>query len=356
MTAREIFLRTMNYQPVDRPPVLALEPYESVGLRRWEEQGLPPGASPAEALGMDWLELIPVCFGPLPPWEERVLSEDEVYITQIGFLGATLRRRKEAPAMYYGHVDHAVKTRQDWEDCKWRFRADTAGRLPADLEALATKLAASEQPVGLHIFPFFFRLAFYLMGMERFLTAFYEEPELIHDMFSFWGQFVRETLRPLLAAVKLDFVTFAEDLAYKNGPHISPRLYEQFWLPYQSPVVEALQEAGVPVICMWTAGNVEPLLPLLLEHGINCTWPLERAAGMDPLAVRAKFGQALLLGGGVPKEALIAGPEAVDREIERLRPLMAEGGYVPAVDDMVPPEVPLATYRHYVERMQEMRL
>ncbi len=356
MTAREIFRRTINYEPVERPLVIALEPYEPSGLRRWRREGLGEHSTPAEALGMDWLHLAPVNFSPMPDWEPRVVEEDEEYITQVGWMGATVRRRKDEPEMYYGHVDHAIKTRQDWEECKWRFQAKTEGRRPADLDALAAELEACDQPVGVHIFPFFFRLAFYLMGMERFMTAFYEEPDLVHDMFSFWGQFVQETLQPLLQKVRLDFVTFAEDLAYKQAPHISPRIYKEFWLPYQDPIVETLKAAGVPVICMWTAGNAEALLPLMLEHGINCTWPLERAAGMDPLALRTRFGRALRLGGGIPKEALIAGPEAIDREIERLKPLMAEGGYVPAVDDMVPPEVPLATYRHYLDRMREVRL
>jgi uroporphyrinogen decarboxylase len=356
MTARERFLRVMNYEPVERPLVVALEPFEAAGVRRWRREGLTDQAPPAPALGMDWLELVPLNFGPLPDWEYRVVAEEEEYITAVGWLGATVRRRKDEPEMYYGHVDHAVKTRQDWEECKWRFRADTPGRLGEDLEALAARLEGSAQPVGLHIFPFFFRLAFYLMGMERFMTAFYEEPELIHDMFSFWGEFVLATLRPVLGNVRLDFVTFAEDLAYKQGPHISPRIYQEFWLPYQDPIVEAVHAAGVPVVCMWTAGNAAPLLGLMLEHGINCTWPLERAAGMDPPALRARFGRELRLGGGVPKEALIAGPAAVDRELDYLRPLMAQGGYVPALDDMVPPEVPLATYRYYLERMREIRL
>ena len=361
MTARERFLRTMNYEAVDRPLVIALEPFEAAGIRRWRREGLTAEQPPAQALGMDWLELVPLSFSPLPDWEYRVVAEDEEYITAVGWLGATVRRRKDEPEMYYGHVDHAIKTRQDWEQCKWRFRADAPERQPADLEALAARLAQSEQPVGLHIFPFFFRLAFYLMGMERFMTAFYEEPELIHDMFSFWGEFVLATLRPVLGKVargdaRLDFVTFAEDLAYKQATHISPRIYEEFWLPYQDPIVEALHAAGVPVVCMWTAGNAAPLLPLMLDHGINCTWPLERAAGMDPPALRAQFGKELRLGGGVPKEALIAGPAAIDREIEHLRPLMAAGGYVPALDDMVPPEVGLETYRYYLEKMREIRL
>ena len=167
MTARERFLRTMNYEPVDGPMVIAVEPYEQFGVDRWREQGLPAGQSPVEALGMDWLNLVPAHFGPLPALEQRVLEETEEHITETDWLGSTVRRRKDAPGMYYGHVDHAVKTRQDWEEFKWRFRPDSEGRLPADLDRLAADLEASEQPVGLHVFPFFMRLGFYLMGMER---------------------------------------------------------------------------------------------------------------------------------------------------------------------------------------------
>jgi hypothetical protein len=355
MTPRERFLRTMNYEPVDRPLAIAFEPFESFTTDRWREQGLAPDQSPVEALGMDYLRLVPVHFGPLPALEHRVLEETDTHITETDWLGSTVRRRKDAPGMYYGHVDHAVKTRQDWEALKERFRPDTPGRLPADLDQLAADLETSDQPVGLHVFPFFMRLGFYLMGMERFLTAFYEEPDLMHDMFAFWGDFVLQTLRPLLGQVRLDFVTFAEDLAYTKAPHISPRVYEQFWLPYQDPIVEALHAAGVPLVVEWSAGNLEPLLPLMVEHGINCTWPLERQAGMDAYAVRARYGRDLRLGGAFPKQALIAGPEAVDREIAYLLPLMQEGGFVPAVDDMPPPEVPWATYRYYIEQMQGIR-
>ena len=67
--------------------------------------------------------------------------------------------------------------------------------------------------------------------------------------------------------VPLDFAMFAEDLAGKNGPLISPRIYDEFWRPYQNPIVRLLQEHNVPVICQWTAGNPGALLPLDPEAG-----------------------------------------------------------------------------------------
>jgi len=346
----------MQYEPVDRLPVLALEPYEVPVLERWWQEGIPPGQSPEQFLGMDLLRKFPVTLTPLPPFEQKILSETEEAYVETDSFGATVRRRKDFPTMYYGYIDHPVKNMNDWLRYKERYVATSPGRLPAGMQGVIRDFSASEDPVGFDLFPFFFRQGFYLMGMQRFMTAFYDMPELIHDMFSFWSAFVIEVIRPLLREVKLDFVTFTEDLAYKGGPHISPRVYEEFWLPYQDPVVEVLRASGIPVICMWSAGNLLPLLPTLLEHGFNCTWPIERGAGMDPFELRHRFGRGLRLAGGVAKEALIAGPDAIDREIERLLPLIREGGFLPAIDDMVPPEVPLDHYRYYVNAMQAVKL
>lgn len=356
-TPRERFRALLNYEPIDRLPVLAVEPFEPTALERWRQEGLPPEAHPVDFLKMSQLVHVPIHWGPIPPFEEKVLAEDENYLIQITSLGATVRCRKDNPTMFYGHIDHPLKSRADWEEYKPRFQASSPGRLPEDWEEnVVPRLNASADPVGLCLFPFFFRLGFYTMGMERFLTAFYETPDLMHDIFAFWSRFMQEVLQRALGTVQLDFVLFTEDLAGKNGPLISPRIYEEFWYPYQDPLVKMLRDYGVPVICQWSAGQFEVLLPGMMAHGFNCTWPLEVTAGMDAVALRRRFGRDLRLGGNIAKEAVIAGPEAIDREIERLLPLIREGGFLPALDDMASPDMPFAHYRYMIERLQDLRL
>jgi uroporphyrinogen decarboxylase len=356
MNARQRFQRIMRYERVARLPVVAFEPYELTGVARWRTEGLPPDRWPDEYLGLDVIRHVPLNLYPIPPFEERVLSETATDYIQVDALGTTVRRLKEAPTMYYGHIGHPVKDMEDWKAYAERFSAASEGRACADIESVAASLNASEAPVGLCLYPFFFRLGFYSMGMERFLTAFYDQPALVHAMFSFWSDFVLAAVRPLLSLVRMDFVVFAEDLAYRGGPHVSPRIYEQFWLPYQDLIVEELRRADVPLICMWSSGNLVELIPLLMEHGFNCTWPLEQAAGMDPAMLRRRFGRELRLGGGFAKEALIAGPREIEREIRRLMPVVEQGGFVPAVDDVVPPEVPFENYRYYVNAMRAISL
>jgi len=347
----------MNYEPLDRLPIIAIEPYEQSVIQRWRREGLSPDESPESFFGLDRFDFVPINFSPIPGFDCRVISEDDQYVVQLDWLGSTVRRRKEAPSMYYGHIDHPIKTRRDWESYRERFVPNLAERLPTDWGTeTIRRLNQSDNPVGLFPFPFFFRLGFYAMGMERFLTAFYEEPDLIHDIFSFWADFVCRLIEPVLQDVKVDFLLLAEDLAYKTSTHISPRIYAEFWHPHQDPVIQLARRYGVPLIVMWTSGNHEPLLNDMIEHGFNCTWPLERQAGLDARQLRKRYGRCLRLGGNIAKEAAIAGPAAIDREIERLAPVIHDGGFLPALDDMVPEEVPFSHYKHLIDRLRALEV
>jgi uroporphyrinogen decarboxylase len=357
MTPRERFRRLFRYEPVDCLPVLALEPYESTAIERWHTEGLPADAHPVDFLEMSRLVHLPLSWGPMPAFEERVVAEDATSVTKVNWLGATVRSLRENPSMFYGHLDHPVKSARDWDAYRQRLDADTPGRLPADWEnAWVPRLNASPDPVGICLFPCFFRFGFYAMGMERFLTAFHDEPALMHEIFGHLSRLICEVLRHALGRVQVDYALFAEDLAGKNGPMVSPRTYAEFWDPHQDPILALLREHRVPLICQWTAGDCRALLPGMLAHGFNCTWPLEVVAGMDAPTLRRQFGRDLRLGGGIAKEAAIAGPAAIDREIARLLPLIREGGFLPALDDMASPDIPFGHYRHLIERLQSLRL
>lgn len=357
MNFREQFLRLMRFEVVDTLPVVVVEPYEAGVIERWQSEGLPVGMRPGIFLGMDEFYEVPVTFYPLPAFEPVLVAEDDDSFTDISEMGATVRHHKQHPTTFYGHIAHPVKTRADWEVYKQRFQAGTPGRRPLDRESGGfTHTQTSTQAVELIIFPFFCRLGFYALGMERFLTAFYQEPDLIHDMFAFWADFTVGTIRPILEQGQVDVVLFTEDVAGKNGPLVSPRLYQQFWQPHQEVVLSLLRQHGVPLICQWTAGKIDPLLPLMVEQGFNVTWPLERAAGMNAYDVRRKYGHRLALAGNIAISALIEGPQAIDAEIRHLTPLIKDGGFIPALDDMVPLEVPFDHFRYYVEALKRIRI
>jgi uroporphyrinogen decarboxylase len=83
-------------------------------------------------------------------------------------------------------------------------------------------------------------------------------------------------------------------------------------------------------------------------------FPLEVAAGVDPYAWRREFGKKLLLRGGIAKAPLVQGGAAIDKELERVKPLLAQGGFIPHLDHLVPPDISFAHYMSYLEKKRRL--
>jgi hypothetical protein len=99
-------------------------------------------------------------------------------------------------------------------------------------------------------------------------------------------------------------------------------------------------------------GNDWELLPLFIEAGVNVFTPLEIAAGMEPLEVRARFPRLALLG-GIDKRLLPVGREAIRREIGRKVPrLLRDGGFFPSLDHHVPADVSFENFCIYLEELR----
>jgi uroporphyrinogen decarboxylase len=106
----------------------------------------------------------------------------------------------------------------------------------------------------------------------------------------------------------------------------------------------------------WTDcdGNVCPILGQFLAGGINCMFPAEVKGGSDPVKIRDLCGEAMRIVGGVDKMPLHDGPNAIEKELLRLLPLVEAGGFIPTVDHRVPASVSLADYRFYLKTKRAM--
>ncbi len=165
------------------------------------------------------------------------------------------------------------------------------------------------------------------------------------------GDLVAAVLRKVVFEVPFDFAVMWEDMAYKTASLISPRHFRQFMTPNYRKITDVLRQSGIDVILLDSDGNIEELIPLWLEVGVNYLYPMECAAGMDVLKLRARYGRDLLMGGGMDKRILARDRRAIDAMIDEKRGLMLEGGYVPGCDHAIPPDVPWANFLHYRERL-----
>ncbi|MCL4692338.1 MAG: hypothetical protein KJ060_07495, partial [Candidatus Hydrogenedentes bacterium] len=99
-----------------------------------------------------------------------------------------------------------------------------------------------------------------------------------------------------------------------------------------------------------TDGNILPIVDTFLDNGLNTMFPIEVHAGSDPCLLRDIYGKRIRLWGGFCKRKLAHSREAIDTELERLRPYVEQGGFIPGVDHRVPADVPLDLYKYYLDR------
>jgi len=249
-------------------------------------------------------------------------------------------------------VSFPVKDWDSWESYKERFDLDGI-RLPSNWESLKAEFENRDYPLGVDAGGYF-GWARDLMGLEALCKAFYTQPELVRDMFEFRTEMTLRALRLVLKEVKVDYASWWEDMCYNRGPLISPRLFREFMVPQYKRVTGLLREHGCWLNIVDCDGDIRQLIPLWLEAGINCFFPLEVRAGSDPVAIREQYGRKALLMGGVDKTALIRGGKAIDEELRRVKPVVEDGGYIPHVDHRVPADVSYENYLYYLKRKRQL--
>ena len=171
----------------------------------------------------------------------------------------------------------------------------------------------------------------------------------MHAIGELWADFLIESSRKAFEKVDIDFVQVWEDMGYNHGSLISPQTFREFMTPYYKRVTDFIRTSGVDVILCDSDGNINNMVELFLEAGVNGLYPLEIVAGTDPIAIRKRYPDYLLLG-GVNKIAISRGPDAIDKEMEKVTWLMERGGYIPFTDHRVPSDVTLANFKYYMLR------
>ena len=245
-------------------------------------------------------------------------------------------------------LDYPLKDRESWNRIRERLDPDNPDRLPANWEELKSGYHNRDYPLGVHAGSL---LGFLrdLMGFENIAIAFYDMPDLMAEMIDYMVDFNLAILEKLVSDIDFDYANGWEDIAFRNGPIIGPKMFRQYLQPGYARIAAFLRSHGINVIFTDCDGDITPIVDIWIEAGFTCQFPIEVAAGTDPLALRARFGERVLLIGGVNKRALIAGKEAIDREMERLAPLVAQGGFIPHVDHRCPPDVTFENYLYYLD-------
>lgn len=354
MNDRQRYLDTILFGKPDKVPFAPGGPREST-LARWHKEGLPEG--------VDWhaylrqqLGIEPVTPGGPSPWikhtmipefEEKVIEEREESLVVQDWKGniCEISKRFDVTYLRYARdfvtrswIKCPVESRADWEQMKLRYDPDDPSRVPVNLEDLGSLAEGRHWVNRLGVHGPFWQLREWL-GFENLCVMFLDDPDLVRDMIRFWADYVSKLLLKILPHVAVDCFHISEDMAYKQKAMISPEMTREFLGPCYAQWRDILRQYNVPVYDVDSDGFIGELIPVWIEFGINACDPMEVAAGNDIVELRREFGRNIAFSGGVDKRAMAKGGAVIRAEIDRIRPVVESGGYIPSCDHAIPHDV-----------------
>jgi len=299
-----------------------------------------------------------------PPFPEVVLEDrGDTEIVQDFAGRGVLYFKGQRSGFMPEYVTHPVVDMASWEkNIKWRLQYEAEGRLESLKQARAGAEAAV--PEGQMITQCIIGGYMYLrslIGPEGLLYMFYDSPELIHDCMKAWLELADKVTAFYQETVTFDEVYFGEDICYNHGSLISPDMIREFIFPYYNQLLANIRSRQLDktrklYVQLDTDGDCRPVLELYRDEvGVTVFSPFEVASGCDVVAIGKQYPE-MILQGGFDKRILAAGKDAIDREVDRIFPVMYErGGYIPTCDHGVPAEVNWRDYVHFRKRCMEFR-
>ena len=352
MTNRERILRTCRCLPVDRLPFWFMFGPWGETMHRWRQEGLTDGDW-RTPFGFDpGFECLPVDLGLFPKFTYEILHEDGIYQTVRGENGITWRQMKNTSGIPQ-YIDYPVKTRRDWEELRdTRLNPHSPERFPENWHAAIAGMTARGAAVQIGSYPYgLFGTLRDFMGVEELLVGFYDEPELIHEMMDYLTDFWLAVYAKVLQDVQIDHIHIWEDMSGKQGPLISPEMFRRFMTPCYKKIVKYARDNNIAVVSVDTDGNMDTLMPLLAESGINLVLPFEVQAGCNIVEFKRQYPNICLCG-GIDKLEIAKGRAAIDKELDRIAPLLGGTGYIPALDHLVHPDVSFADFSYFVGELR----
>lgn len=372
MNNRERVKAILNYQDYDRMPVVHFG-YWNKTLDKWVDEGHiskeeaggwadgnQNDISIAKKLGFDfnWFTTVMPITGmtPLyPAFEPKVLEElPDGFYKMVNSNGGVELHRGGAGSIP-AEVDHLLKDRSSWEEHFVPRLKFFEGRVYTKIIETIKHDPGREYPLGLFCGSLFGDIRNW-MGVEGLSFLYVDDEELYDEIINtvggLWYRIVESTLA---TGIQFDFGHFWEDICFKNGPLVSPGVFSQKVGPHYKRICDLLNSYGINIVSLDCDGFIDALIPTWVNNGVNTMFPIEVGTWNANIAPwRTQYGIQLRGVGGMNKNVFSRDYTAVDDEIERLRPLVELGGFIPCPDHRIAPDAKWENVQYYCDRMHKV--
>ena len=364
------FYRVYTGQAVDRVPDIEFG-YWPQTIRRWQGEGL---GKEIELTEEESRECFPerldlhMGFEPegftiwpdtqmYPKFEVEIIEKKESSVIMRGADGVISERylSDSDDSSIPHNIASPVETPADWEALKQRYSLDHPERkfpYPQDRIDAARQAVADGKMIKCFVVGMYAQLRNW-MGVENLSLAFYDYPEMIRDMMKTWTDLIVAQIDGYPADLPIDMMDWWEDMAGRNGPLVSPSMFREVMIPGYQRIMDAVRRRGCALGIVDSDGDPSALVEDWMSTGVNIMFPLEVAAGCDPMQWRERFGLDMCIRGGLDKRVVPEGAAAIRKEFERIRPAFEQGKFIPHLDHLVPPEISLDAYRRYLDIKRE---
>ena len=356
MTTRDLIRSIMSYGQFDRMPIIHWGAWEET-TRRWVSEGMPEDTDANEYFdAVQFQYMVGVELGLLPAFEEETLeetSEYRIFRDVNGVVQKTLKHSSTLPRF----LDHTLKSVREWEEYKKRLQPGQA-RIPDDLDERIVKAESSGLPIAIWTGSLMGWIRDW-MGVENMSYLMYDDLDVYADMVDTITELVCWSIDQVVPrmSTRPDWGFGWEDICFKNGPLVSPSIFDRCVAPGYRRIRSKLEEYGVTILGTDSDGYIEPLLENWMDAGVNLHFPIEIGTwNADPMALRRRFGRELRMIGGFNKLVLEHGPQEIDAEIQRRMEIMRDGGFLMMPDHWITPGTSLENYKYYLDRIRALHL
>ena len=349
MTTHQRMTRMLAHQEADRVPITD-SPWGST-LERWRREGMPKDVSCADYFGFDHFAHISADNSPRFP--RQVLESTDEYELVFSNWGATLKNFKKHGGVPE-FIDFTIKDRATWQLAKSRM---TPTRDRVNWDQLKRDYPTWKQQGAWINAGFWFGFDVthsWAVGTTRVLEAMLDDPDWLVEMFNHFLD-VDLALFDLVwhEGYHFDAISWPDDMGYKDHQFFSPAMYRQLLRPVHQRAADWAHAKGCKVH-LHSCGNVRPFIPDFIDIGIDMLNPVEVKAGMDPLALKAQYGDRLTFHGGL-NAALFWEPEKMLTHMRHIIPAMKKnGGYILSSDHSIPDSVSLEQFTQWMRVAQEL--
>lgn len=321
MTVRERFKKILSFEHVDMLPRIEWAAWWGDTVNRWKTEGLDPSFNTEQTLDYFNMDNL-VCIGITPAHPSSNI-----------------------------HGGGVVTCEDDYRKIKETAYSDVViERFIESVKPLLQRYENGDFPIRVWLDGFFWYPR-KLFGIEPHLFAFYDYPELMHEINEDLTDFNIRAVNALYEIMTPDIIGIAEDMSYNHGPMLSHDLFAEFIKPYYIRLAKVIKQRNTKLM-IDSDGNITDMIPWMMDAGIEGVYPLERQANVDLVQIRAKYPRFLMMG-GYDKMVMPLGEAAMRAEFERIMPVVRSGGYIMSVDHQTPPGVSLENYRIYSQLYNE---